>query len=116
MAMSYIGSPISLTSLSGVRYRGILTNINHTDSTIGLSSGASGRVVEVDGELMDVAFVVYSMGTENRAPPSDFIPPQERPYDFIVFRAAEVSNLSLDLEARPEPPAAFSDPAVLSVS
>lgn len=57
------------------------------------------------------------MGTENRAPPEDFIPPQERPYDYIVFRAAEVSNLALDVDPRPEPVrAAFNDPAVLSVS
>lgn len=56
------------------------------------------------------------MGTENRAPPEDFIPPQERPYDYIVFRAAEVQNLALDVDARPVPQSAFNDPAVLSVS
>lgn len=57
------------------------------------------------------------MGTENRAAPDDYLPPADgAPYDYIVFRAAEVTNLSLDLEPRPEPRAAFSDPAVLSVS
>ena len=38
-------SPISLTSIRGVRYRGILTKIDHVESTIGLSSGAPVRVV-----------------------------------------------------------------------
>ena len=56
------------------------------------------------------------MGTENRAPPEEFIPPQERPYDYIVFRAAEVANLALDVDPRPEPRIAFNDPAVISVS
>lgn len=60
--------------------------------------------------------VVYSMGTENRAAPEEFIPPQERPYDYIVFRAAEVQNLALDVDPRPAPHAGFNDPAVLSVS
>jgi len=56
------------------------------------------------------------MGTENRAPTEEFIPPQERPYDYIVFRAAEVANLALDADPRPEPRIAFNDPAVISVS
>lgn len=56
------------------------------------------------------------MGTENRASAEEFIPPQERPYDYIVFRAAEVSNLALDVDPRPEPRIAFNDPAVISVS
>lgn len=75
------------------------------------------RVLIALDTLSDVFYaLVYSMGTENRAPPEEFIPPQERPYDYIVFRAAEVSNLALDVDPRPEPHAAFNDPAVLSVS
>lgn len=56
------------------------------------------------------------MGTENRAPAEEYIPPQEQPYDYIVFRAAEVANLALDIDPRPVPRAVFNDPAVLSVS
>ncbi|KAG9308426.1 hypothetical protein JVU11DRAFT_5595 [Chiua virens] len=95
MALSFIGKPISLISHSDVRYRGILAGIDPVASTIQLSN-------------------VYSMGTESRKPPSEFIPPVQEPYQYIIFRASEVKDLAVD-----EPPprrSVHDDPAVLGAS
>jgi len=98
MALSFIGKPISLISHSDVRYRGILAGIDPAASTIQLSN-------------------VYSMGTESRRPPDQFIPPVQEPYAYIIFRASEVKDLSVD-----EPPpqqqrrSVHDDPAVLGAS
>jgi protein LSM14 len=98
-AQAFIGSRISLTSISDIRYRGILHGIDHAASTIQLSN-------------------VYSMGTENRRPPAEFIPPNEIPYEFIIFRATEVKDLAVD-QLPPQPAvlaqrAVHEDPAVLA--
>ncbi|KAJ3782330.1 Scd6-like Sm domain-containing protein [Lentinula aff. detonsa] len=98
MATSFIGKPISLVSHSDVRYRGILAGIDPVASTIQLSK-------------------VYSMGTENRRPPQEFIPPVPDPYEYIIFRASEVKDLAVDQSV--EPPRGRSvhdDPAVLGAS
>ncbi|KAF9220157.1 hypothetical protein BS17DRAFT_821033 [Gyrodon lividus] len=95
MALSFIGKPISLVSHSDVRYRGILAGIDPAASTIQLSN-------------------VYSMGTESRKPPAEFIPPVQEPYQYIIFRASEVKDLAVD-----EPPprrSVHDDPAVLGAS
>ncbi|CCL99984.1 uncharacterized protein FIBRA_02009 [Fibroporia radiculosa] len=95
MAASFIGKPISLISHSDVRYRGILAGIDPAASTIQLSN-------------------VYSMGTESRRPPEQFIPPVQEPYTYIIFRASEVKDLAVD-----EPPTrrnVTDDPAVLGAS
>ncbi|KAG6371941.1 hypothetical protein JVT61DRAFT_8952 [Boletus reticuloceps] len=95
MALSFIGKPISLISHSDVRYRGILAGIDPAASTIQLSN-------------------VYSMGTESRKPPAEFIPPVQEPYQYIIFRASEVKDLAVD-----EPPprrSVHDDPAVLGAS
>ncbi|KAF8912223.1 Scd6-like Sm domain-containing protein [Gymnopilus junonius] len=72
---------------------GILAGIDPQASTIQLSN-------------------VYSMGTEQRRPPNQFIAPVPDPYAYIIFRASEVKDLSVD-----EPPATqhnvHDDPAVL---
>ncbi|KAI6045791.1 Scd6-like Sm domain-containing protein [Pisolithus marmoratus] len=96
MALSFIGKPISLISHSDVRYRGILAGIDPANSTIQLSN-------------------VYSMGTESRKPPSEFIPPVQEPYQYIIFRASEVKDLAVD---EPAPPrrSVHDDPAVLGAS
>jgi len=95
MALSFIGKPISLISHSDVRYRGILAGIDPAASTIQLSN-------------------VYSMGTEMRRPPSEFIPPVQEPYQYIIFRASEVKDLSVD---EPAPlRSVHDDPAVLGAS
>ncbi|KAH8106956.1 Scd6-like Sm domain-containing protein [Cristinia sonorae] len=95
MAASFIGKPISLISHSDVRYRGILAGIDPAASTIQLSN-------------------VYSMGTESRRPPEQFIPPVQDPYAYIIFRAAEVKDLAVD-EPPPRPPM-HNDPAILQHS
>ncbi|KAF5334507.1 hypothetical protein D9611_013779 [Ephemerocybe angulata] len=93
MALSFIGKPISLISHSDVRYRGILAGIDPQASTIQLSN-------------------VYSMGTESRRPANQYIPPMADPYQYIIFKASEVKDLSVD-----EPVAAtrnvHDDPAVM---
>ncbi|KAI8989809.1 Scd6-like Sm domain-containing protein [Trametes punicea] len=76
-ALSFIGKPISLISHSDVRYRGILAGIDPVASTIQLSN-------------------VYSMGTETRRPPDQYIPPVQEPYTYIIFRASEVKDLAVD--------------------
>ncbi|KAI0693318.1 Scd6-like Sm domain-containing protein [Cytidiella melzeri] len=99
MALSFIGKPISLISHSDVRYRGILAGINPAASTIQLSN-------------------VYSMGTETRRPPEQFIPPVQEPYAYIIFRASEVKDLAVDEGAQQQPPRrdVHDDPAVLGAS
>ncbi|KZP29045.1 hypothetical protein FIBSPDRAFT_917456 [Athelia psychrophila] len=95
MALSFIGKPISLISHSDVRYRGILAGIDPAASTIQLSN-------------------VYSMGTESRRPPAEFIPPVQDPYQYIIFRASEVKDLAVD-EPAPRR-SVHDDPAVLGAS
>ncbi|KAF4614795.1 hypothetical protein D9613_002525 [Agrocybe pediades] len=93
MALSFIGKPISLISHSDVRYRGILAGIDPQASTIQLSN-------------------VYSMGTESRRPANQFIAPVQDPYAYIIFRASEVKDLSVDEPAPPQHNV-HDDPAVL---
>ncbi|KAI0027644.1 Scd6-like Sm domain-containing protein [Vararia minispora EC-137] len=93
---TFIGKPISLVSHSDVRYRGILAGIDPNASTIQLSN-------------------VYSMGTESRRPPAQFIPPVPDPYEYIIFRASEVKDLSVDEQVAPRS-SVHDDPAVLGAS
>ncbi|KAG8967241.1 hypothetical protein FRC03_010316 [Tulasnella sp. 419] len=98
-ASQFIGAHISLTSTSDIRYRGILTEIDHGASTIQLRN-------------------VYSLGTENRRPADEYLPPNDTPYEFIVFRAAEVKDLAVE-RAPPPPPqqrSVLQDPAVIGAS
>ncbi|ODV61763.1 LSM14 family protein ASCRUDRAFT_7253 [Ascoidea rubescens DSM 1968] len=79
----YIGKTISLISNKGVRYVGILHNINGEDATVALKS-------------------VRALGTEGRTgDPSSEIPPTPDPYDYVVFRGADVKDLSV-LDVPPE--------------
>ncbi|KAI0672827.1 Scd6-like Sm domain-containing protein [Trametes maxima] len=95
-ALSFIGKSISLISHSDVRYRGILAGIDPVASTIQLSN-------------------VYSMGTETRRPADQYIPPVQDPYTYIIFRASEVKDLSVD-ETAPQRRNVTDDPAVLGAS
>ncbi|KDQ61288.1 hypothetical protein JAAARDRAFT_205014 [Jaapia argillacea MUCL 33604] len=96
MALSFIGKPISLISHSDVRYRGILAGIDPAASTIQLSN-------------------VFSMGTESRRPPNEYIPPVQEPYQYIIFRASEVKDLAVD-EPMQQRRNVHDDPAVLGAS
>ncbi|KAJ7050851.1 Scd6-like Sm domain-containing protein [Mycena amicta] len=95
MALSFIGKPISLISHSDVRYRGILAGIDPAASTIQLSN-------------------VFSMGTESRRPMNEYIPPVQEPYQYIIFRASEVKDLSVD-EPPPSHRNIHDDPAVIGL-
>ncbi|KDR73779.1 hypothetical protein GALMADRAFT_251579 [Galerina marginata CBS 339.88] len=52
------------------------------------------------------------MGTEQRRPPNQFIAPVQDPYAYIIFRASEVKDLSVD-ETPPVQHNVHDDPAVL---
>ncbi|EFP84739.1 uncharacterized protein PGTG_10898 [Puccinia graminis f. sp. tritici CRL 75-36-700-3] len=102
MAQQYIGSRISLISKSDIRYRGILHSIDPAASTVSLEQ-------------------VRSMGTEGRkSNPSEEIAATDQLYEFIVFRAADVKDLSIEApaEAKPEPPkpSVPDDPAIMSTT
>ncbi|CAO3598975.1 unnamed protein product [Absidia cylindrospora] len=65
----YIGSKISLISLSDIRYVGTLHSINTNDSTVSLEN-------------------VRSFGTEGRrSNPGDEVAASETVFDFVVFVA-----------------------------
>lgn len=99
MATSFIGKSISLLSHSDVRYRGILAGLDPSNSTIQLRN-------------------VFSMGTENRRPPEEFIAPAEQPYQYIIFRASEVKDIALDNDQPPmmRTRSVHDDPAVIGAS
>ncbi|GJJ12063.1 hypothetical protein Clacol_006304 [Clathrus columnatus] len=61
---------------------------------------------------------IYSMGTENRRPVAEYIPPQTVAYDFILFRAPEVKDINVETAAPQAPPvnSVQNDPAVIGVS
>jgi len=82
MAAPYLGSKISLISLSEIRYEGTLYNINTNDSTVALSH-------------------VKSFGTEGRKLPE--IPPSSEVYDYIIFRGKDIKDLTV---CEPAPQAA----------
>ena len=89
------GSPISLTSNSLIRYQGKFDFINTKENTVG---------------LMDVLM----MGTEGRKNGVDEVPPNPSPYDFIVFRGADIKDLQFDVVPAPAAAATnFQDPAVV---
>ncbi|OAD05042.1 hypothetical protein MUCCIDRAFT_161746 [Mucor lusitanicus CBS 277.49] len=79
---NYIGSKISLVSLSDIRYVGILHNINPVESTVALQN-------------------VKSYGTEGRKEnPSEEIPSSDNTFDYVVFRGSDIKDLQV-FEAPP---------------
>lgn len=103
-AASFIGALISLTSRSNMRYQGVLSNIDATQATLALEKGTL-RPTPLTA--------VRSWGTEGRCAsagqPEDEVPGNEKVYDYIVFRAADVVDLRID-DPSPAKPAAAPTP------
>ncbi|KAI9244788.1 Scd6-like Sm domain-containing protein [Helicostylum pulchrum] len=79
---NYIGSKISLISLSDIRYVGVLHNINSAESTVALQN-------------------VQSFGTEGRkASINEEIAPSDNIFDYVVFRGSDIKDLQV-FEAPP---------------
>ena len=76
----YIGKTISLISNKGLRYVGLLDNINAEDATVALKS-------------------VRSFGTEGRMAqagnPAAEVMPGSDVYEYVVFRGSDVKDLSV---------------------
>ncbi|KAI8082695.1 Scd6-like Sm domain-containing protein [Halteromyces radiatus] len=91
----YIGSKISLISLSDIRYVGTLHSINTSDSTVSLEN-------------------VRSFGTEGRrGNPDDEVMASDTVFDFVVFRGSDIKDLQVfeaPVKAAPPPPPPPSRP------
>ncbi|EMC96577.1 hypothetical protein BAUCODRAFT_33941 [Baudoinia panamericana UAMH 10762] len=98
----FIGSRISLISVSGVRYIGTLHEINSESHTVALEN-------------------VTSHGTEGRrGNPAEELAASDHVYEYIVFRGSDVKELNIiappGQKEENRPPQVPDDPAILGVS
>ncbi|RKP06756.1 Lsm14 N-terminal, partial [Thamnocephalis sphaerospora] len=95
---TFVGSKIALISKSDVRYVGILHSISAEEATVSLEQ-------------------VRCFGTEGRkANPTEELLASSTVYDFVVFRAGDIKDLTVLEPPQPTPsapPAMPHDPAIV---
>eukprot|EP00096_Caligus_rogercresseyi_P016776 TRINITY_DN970_c0_g1_i1.p1 TRINITY_DN970_c0_g1~~TRINITY_DN970_c0_g1_i1.p1 ORF type:complete len:530 (-),score=140.08 TRINITY_DN970_c0_g1_i1:604-2193(-) len=95
----YLGSKISLTSKSEIRYEGILYTIDTKESTVALAK-------------------VRSFGTEDR-PTDRPVAPRDEVYEYIIFRGSDIKDIRVCGPPKPQPTLQGglpNDPAILQHS